>query len=257
MTPEGLKSDICRTFCAGLSVSTVPAGFAVSTAFIMPDGDPLTFYVVETEDGWVLEDDGDFLATTIASGIPIDTGTRRNLLEGILSECSSSWDRDSFQIRSFPVAEDKIKHACISFAAALVRTRDLVHLTQEAVASTFAEDLRDSVASKLRGQFEVEDDDKTDNPADFILKDARTGLRAASIFAANSNEKLVVALLRHKERHPDDAPVIAVLEKEPGKSVSNKRFMMAQNRGLLMPFYGPDPESAIEFIRDHARKVAA
>jgi len=252
VTPEGLKADICKAFCAGLSVSTVPAGFAVSTAFILPDGDPLTFYVVDTEDGWVLEDDGDFLASAIASGIPLDTGTRRNLLDGILGECGGTWDTDSFQIRSDAVPEHEIRHACIRFAAAMVRVRDLAHLTQESVASTFAEDLRSSVEAGLTAEFLVADDTGSDNPADFIIRRADTGLRSASIFAANSNEKLMAALIRHQERHGDDAPVIAVLEKEPGRSVSNKRFMMAQNRGLLMPFYGPDPKGAVDFIKQHA-----
>lgn len=257
MTPEGLKSDICKTFCHGLSVAAVPAGFSVATAFILPDGDPLTFYVAETEEGWILEDDGDFLATAIASGIPIDTGTRRALLEGILRECASEWDTDTLQIRSLPVPPDEVKYACIRFASALVRVRDLVHLTQDAVASTFAEDLRSSVEKALEGAFTVTDDDKSDNPADFIIRHAANGLRAASVYAANSNEKLMAALIRHKERRPDDAPVIAVLEREPGKGVTNKRFMMAQNRGLLMPFFGPDPHGAIDFIKEHTKPVAA
>lgn len=253
MTPENAKNQLCRTFCDGLSVSTVPIGLAVSTSFILPDGDPATFYLRETPDGFVLEDDGEFVATAQALGMTLDAGVRGSLFKGILSEGDASLDHDTLQIRSRAVPESEVCTIAPKFLSALIRTRDLFLLTSERVAATFFEDVHRAIESALGDRFDLEDDLDADIPADIVLKHKATGLRAALIYAVNNNEKLLSALLRFSERDHEDAPIIAMMDNLQSSPVSNKTFMLAQNRGLLMPFFGADRTGAIRFVEQHIR----
>lgn len=257
MKSEDLKSMICREFCGGLSVVTVPAGFAVSSDVMMSFGDPINFYLVEVEPGeFAIEDDGDFIATAIATGLYSDAGTRASLLDSMLEEHHAYLDRDTCQMKRDSVPGEAPARAALTFMSAMIRARDILLLNRENVASTFADDVRTAIRNDLSDEFEIDDETDADNPADVLLKSKRTGRRAALIYAANSNEKLMAALLRHQERHDDDAPVIAVLSGLKG-GVSTRRFEMAQNRGLLMPFFRSGPKQAIDYIRSHAKADAA
>ncbi|MCA0856133.1 DUF1828 domain-containing protein [Phaeobacter italicus] len=253
MTPDFIKSELCRTFCDGLSVSTVPEGLAVATSFILPDGDPAIFYVRETPDGFIFEDDGDFVATARASGISLDTGVRAQLFSGILAEGAAFFDEDTLQIRSHPAPKDRLKDLAPRFLSALIRARDLYLLSSENVASTFAEDVREALESRFGSQYLISEDDNADFAADFILRHKGSGLRAALIFAVNTNEKLLSALIRYGEQHEDDAPVIAMMDRIGTGGISNRNFMRAQNRGLPMPFFGADRNAAISFVEQHAK----
>ena len=54
-----MKADLCQAFCNDITVTEVPAGLAVSTAFRRDDGDKVSFYVVTEDSGDIrLEDDG-------------------------------------------------------------------------------------------------------------------------------------------------------------------------------------------------------
>ncbi|MFC4733930.1 DUF1828 domain-containing protein [Salipiger abyssi] len=257
MKSDELKNLICREFCGGLSVSTVPAGFAVSTDVAKSFGDPISFYLSEANGEFTVEDDGDFIATAIASGTFTDTGTRASVLDAMLEEHGSYLDRDSCQIRREPIAGEGPARAALSFLSAMIRARDILLLNRENVASTFADDVRSAIKENFGNDYVIEDETEADNPADVLLKSKRTGLRAALIYAANSNEKLMAALLRHQEREDDEAPVIAVVSGLNKGGVSTRRFEMAQNRGLLMPFFSSGPKQAINYIRDHVRADAA
>ncbi|NAZ37185.1 DUF1828 domain-containing protein [Rubellimicrobium sp. CFH 75288] len=256
MLPEEAHEALCRVFCERASVAAVPVGLAVSTGFLLPDGDPLTFYVVETADGIVLEDDGDFFATAVASGLPIESGTRAQLLAGILRQEGAYLDRDTCQIRSEPVTAADFGRAAARFVSALIRARDLHLLTQEHIASTFAEDVRAEAERRLGDRFRIEDEEHADLPADFVVTSVQTGRRAAIVYAATSNERMLTALVRHMGREKDDAPVFAVVERIGGGSVSNRTMEVAVNRGLRTPVFGSDPEGAMAFLLREIKEAA-
>lgn len=257
MTPEALKDALCRAFCSGVEVSNVPAGLVVSTDIVMDMGDPVSFYISETPDGYSCEDDGDFIATAIATGTYNDDGARADTLNSLLAEHGAYLDRDTCQIRRDPVPNETSAEAAIRFLPAIIRSRDILMLSRDRVAASFADDVYEALSEKLGSDFEISTDDDSDNPADIILRSPKNGLKAALIYAANTNEKLMAALLRHGERHSGDAPVIAMLSDIPGRSISNKRFMMAQNRGLLMPFFNANRDAAIEYVQAHTKGQAA
>lgn len=252
MTPETLSQSICREFCGGLSVSVVPAGFAVSTDIHLDHGDPLTFYISEASEGWLCEDDGDFMASAIASGTFTDKGSRRESLDAILADHGAHLDRDTYQIIREPnTGNESASKAALAFLSGLIRVRDIILLSRERVAASFADDVREALENTLGERFDLSEDDDADNPADFLLKDIRTGLRAALIYAVNSDAKLMTALLRHAEQEENEAPVIAVMQGMGNGQVSNRKFMMAQNRSLLMPFFAANDNGAMKFIESH------
>lgn len=257
MTPEKLKEQLCRAFCSSVDVSMTPAGLAVSTDIFMDLGDPISFYLSETADGYACEDDGDFVATAIASNLYTDDGARAETLDALLAEHGAHLDRDTCQLRRDPVAGETAAQAAMAFLPALIRSRDILLLSRERVAASFADDVYAALSERLGGHFTIAAEDDSDNPADIVLRDPSNGLSAALIYAVNTSEKLMAALLRHGEQHEDDAPVIAMLSDGLGRSISNRRFMMAQNRGLLMPFFAANKDTAITFVRDHAKKTHA
>lgn len=257
MTPEALKSAICKAFCTRVDVDAVPAGLAVTTDIVMHMGDPITFYMAEGPDGYACEDDGDFIATALASGAYVDDGARSETLDALLADHGAYLDRDTCQIRRDAVPSESAADAAMRFLPALIRSRDILLLSREKVASSFADDLHRALEDRLGGEYSIAAEEGTDNPADILLKDQQNGLNAALIYAVNSNDKLMAALVRFMERDKDDAPVIAMLADGPGASVSRRRFMMAQNRGLPMPFFAGDSESAVDFVRTRLKRFSA
>lgn len=243
-----LQHQLCRTFCGALAVSTVPVGFAVSTGFILPDGDPATFYIREAGDQIYMEDDGEFLATAIASGLAIDKGHRKQLLDGILNESRASVVPDTLQIRSREFPPNRLGQEALPFLSALIRARDIVMLSQDSVTRSFADDLRGRMEIRFRDTYRLDDEPDADNPADIVMKDPETGLRRALVYAVGSNEKLLAALLRFLERDSDEAPVIAALESLDHSGISHRRYEMAVNRGLEMAIVGSSPAMALDRI---------
>ena len=126
---NAIRGNLCKAFCAPVTVNAVPSGFAVSTPFADSSGDLLGFYVVEHGDEFRIEDDGEYLARLIGSGIPIDKGYRAQLLNGILRQGGASWDRDTFEIKSSCFAEADMESRLVKFLSALIRVRGLELLT--------------------------------------------------------------------------------------------------------------------------------
>ena len=73
-----IKDQLCRAFCGGLAVEQVRAGWAITTPFKMPDGDPVRFYLMGGEGGSVrLEDDGAQVGMLEAEGVILKKGSSR------------------------------------------------------------------------------------------------------------------------------------------------------------------------------------
>lgn len=251
-----LRNDLCKSFCREISVHPVPAGYAVSTAFEDSSGDRLTFYVVETPDGPRLEDDGDYLASLLARDIPIFDGTRRQLLDAILIESDLFWDHDTFEIKSGIVDRANVHEAVVRFISALIRVRDLEHLSRENIRSTFREDFVSQLDTRAAGLVAIEEDaviskDLAEFPADLVIRSFKFPQNAASVFLVNNNEKLSEALLMRQDlllRDRSDVSVFGVIEEPDMRAISRKKFQRAQNRGLAMPIFRGDEDNAVGMI---------
>lgn len=230
---SGIETSLRRAFCSSVEVHPVPIGFAVSTGFVMPDGDLLSFYLVPTDEGkFRLEDDGNILPTAIASGFDLRSPAREGLLRGMLADEGAHYDAD-FAIRSEAVDEADIGKAATRFISALIRTRDLTLLSRENVAASFADDVRAAVSPRLPAWVEIDDETSKDVDADLLMRDRKTGLKVARLYAAGSDLRLMDALVEHKDRATSDSTVIAVVDRRRSR-VTEKRFNMATNHGLPM-----------------------
>ncbi len=232
---DNITSAVRSALCGTLEVTPVPAGYAVNTGFRLPDGDVLSFFVVPEEDGrFRVEDDGTTLPNAVAAGLDLNSPVRDGLLRGILAQEGIRYD-DDFLLRSAPVEESQLGQTALKLVSALIRTRDLSLLSRENVAASFADDVRQGLEGRLPAELVIEEAIRaadTGGP-DFVLRNPRTGIRAASIYAANGDLKLMDALVDFQARGAGDSPVIAVVDRRRGR-VSERRFNTATNRGLPM-----------------------
>jgi len=252
-----LSNLLCRAFCEEITVRNVPAGFAISTAFSDASGDRITFYAVETEDGWRLEDDGDYLANLVARDVPIGEGLRSTLLDGILAEGGAFWDQETFEIRSEAIQERDLSSRIIPFLSSLVRIRDLDLLSRENIRSTFREDFISESQARLSEFVDLDEEgpvtrDFSEFPPDLVFRPkVNLGKFPAAIYLVNSNDKLNEALLAWQEmqiQNRSDFKIIGVIEDADMKGISRRKFQRAQNRRLPMPIFRGDEDSAVSMI---------
>lgn len=265
MDSSSLSKALCATFCENITVRPVPVGYAVSTAFSDASGDRLTFYLRETPDGYVIEDDGDYLSLLVAKDIPITEGVRGSLLDGILQESGAYWDRETYEIRTPEFGKSEVGQKAVGFLSSLIRVRDLELLTRETVRSTFREDFLRELQARAGQQVEVDEGasvvpDFSEFPADIVIR-AREAPNSvpAAVYLVNSNDKLNEALLAWQEvliQDRSDFKVFGVIEEPEMKAISRRRFQRAQNRRLAMPIFRGDEDSAISMIMKDMRVPA-
>lgn len=260
MTPEAVKEYLCRAFCEGFHISDVPDGLLVETPFQLPDGDHMDFLVRDLGEVLRLEDDGLLVAEARASGVDIDTGGRRQLLDSILKSCGVRFDEDDGIFYAEVSSREDLAAVSVKFMETLLRARDVAELTRERIASSFADDLHAALDAIGDDHFhfsrDPEDDrDGRDNPADIVALEH--GSPIALIYAVTSTEKLLAALVRHLESEMNDRaspPVIAAIEALD--KISSRRFAHAQNRGLAMPIAENGLDDAAQFIMRRLKPAA-
>lgn len=253
---EALKTKLCRTFCSSIAVNSVPSGIAISTFFLDRSGDPIGFYMVERKDGLQLEDDGEYLARLIGSGVSIDQGQRAQMLDMILQQGGASWDRDTYEIRSECFDEANLDLHVSKFLSALIRVRGLEFLTREVVRSTFREDAIAALEQKYARVATFDENAPIDRtlaefPADLVIRPRDSRSKTGALYFATSNEKLSEALLLQMESEKlnrSDFKIIALIEDHELRMLSRKKFQRAQNRSLSMPIFRGDEDAAVSRI---------
>lgn len=252
-----LSEKLCKAFCSGVSVNPVASGYAISSAFRDDSGDPISFYLSPSLDGYRIEDDGSYLAHLVAKDIPINEGSRGQLLDAILSKAHAYWDKETLEIKTSTFPESDVIQRVIDFLSSMIRVRDLELLTREIVRSTFKEDAI-AALSKRFGALATFDENEPINrsfseyPADLVIRPRAdvTGAPAA-IYFVNSNDKLNEALLLQMEaqaKRAMDFKVVALIEEPDLKLISHRKFQRAQNRALSMPIFRGDEEAAVDMI---------
>lgn len=257
MNSSELSNILCRAFCEDITVRNVPSGLAISTAFSDASGDRITFYAAKSEDGWRLEDDGDYLAGLVARDVPIADGMRASLLDGILSEGGAFWDRETLEIKTASISPNEFAGRLIPFLSSLVRVRDLELLARENVRSTFREDFIAEAQDRLFDSIIIDEEgpiarDFSEFPPDIVFRPRPdAGKFPAAIYFVNSNDKLNEALLAWQEvqiQNRADFKIIGVIEDADMRGISRKKFQRAQNRRLPMPIFRGDEDSAVSMV---------
>lgn len=229
---QNLSNALRSAICAPLEVTAVPIGYHIETAFRLPDGDALSFYMVEDEDGRLhLEDDGTTVPDAIGRGFDMKSPPRESMLRNLLAAEGVRLDPD-LVIRTTPFPAQEAGMHSLRLIAALIRTRDLFIMNRENIAASFAADVRQALLPRLPQYLAVDENASIEaGGADVVLRNVKTGTKAARIYAAGGDLRLMDALDEFRVKGPGDSPVIAVVDRRKA-GPSEKRFNRATNAGL-------------------------
>jgi hypothetical protein len=258
----GMKTELCQAFCNDITVTEVPAGLAVSTAFRRDDGDRVSFYVIKAEDGrFRLEDDGATIQQLEAAGVDFETDTRRRGLESLLTSVDGHFDTadGTIKTRSFPEAE--LAKRALDFVGVMIRMNDFLLLTQEKVASTFKEDAAELIRTAVAGRAAVRENE----PVSSRLAEVRPDMvieastrPPVAIFFGNSIARVNDAIFLHLtalHEVKQDLSVVALLEDD--HSIPNELRRRASNRLATVPVFREDEDAAVARIAREALGKAA
>lgn len=255
--PDALEKALCSTFCSSISVNTVPCGYAVSTAFKDKSGDRLGFYIIKNEDGYNIEDSGDYLARLIASGIDVENGTRKTLLDGILQSGHAYVDVDTFEIKTTSFSEDQLAERITNFISSLIRVRDLELLTRDVVRSTFKEDAMSAIRRRFSDIANFDENAPvipqfSDFPSELNIRPKAGGRTAAVFFATHSGKLDEAVMLKQEARlaHKSDFSIIAMIETADLQGLSRRKYQRAQNRSIIMPIFRGDEDASLNLISE-------
>jgi hypothetical protein len=146
-----LREEFRRKICDEIDIEDQGLQrYIVYTPFMFDDGDH--FVVVlkrESDDRWILTDEGHTLMHASYDNIDVSHGTRRSIIDQTL--CSFAMVNDSGELR-LDVPEGAFGDALFSFLQGLTKITDIRFLTRERARSTFMEDFRQLVTEKIPGQ---------------------------------------------------------------------------------------------------------
>lgn len=141
---EDFKARVCE------QVDIQPEGnkrFVVSTPFRFEDGDHFVIVLKPENGGWILTDEANTLMhLSYEMDDDITDGNRGEIVANSLAGFSVENRSGELVI---PVAEERFGDALFSFVQALTKVTDVSFLSRERVASTFMEDFKAFLRSKV------------------------------------------------------------------------------------------------------------
>ena len=251
-----MKEQLCKAFCDNLHIRDVPAGLAVSTAFISPNGDRIGFYVRHQPNGsYRLEDDGVTLPVLEASGLDFSSGSRGTAMRELLSEYNVEIDEETRAFAMDAIDESHLPVAAMQFVAFSLRVRDFALMTEARVLGSFRDDVGRLLRQAVGDRAAIEErvpiaPSISEFSADFVLRAANR--RPVGVFLGTSDarvlEAVVIQMRALYEAHVDCA-IIALLER--GRSVTSVVRRTATNRlTALAEFRGDEIESIQRIARE-------
>ena len=261
-----LRDGICKTFCGDLAVKVLPSGIAVTTTFQDAVSDPIACFIERDDAGWYMADDGHFLSDTVARGIDIQTGARKDFLDRILAPVGAWCDLRNLEIRTHTQQTVPGPDDILRFITALVRARDVTFWSRERIRSTFKDDAYKALAERFAERADLwrsapVDDTLQEFPADAVLRPRVKNGGLASTTAVfivqvldTMNEALML-WMEARAQHRSDIRVAALVEDGTINLGSNKA-QRAFNRIDATAIYRGDETAAIDRIERVALAVA-
>lgn len=255
---HALREEICKTFCGDLSVKTLPSGIAVTTTFRDSVSDSIACFIERDDDGWFMADDGHFLSDTVARGIDILSGSRKDFLERILAPAGAWCDLGNLEIRTRPLEAPPSPHDILQFINALIRARDVAFWSRERVKSTFKDDAFRALVDRFAERADIwrsapVDASMQEFPADAVLRPraqtAVTGLTTAVFFVQvldTLNEALMLWMEAREQRRSDIR--VAALVEDGTINLSSYKAQRAFNRIDTTAIFRGDEKAAIDRI---------
>lgn len=246
-----MKEAICTAFCESIGWRVVPSGYAVTTTFMLSDGDPVLFYIIKNNSGkFRIEDDGRQVPMLEASGIDIRTGHRAQAFGELLAEYALDYDSDHNVIRTKLLAEADVPVAALGFVAALLRLQDFELLTPHAVRSTFRDDAVVAIRQQFSGRAEIElgvpvSDRLRNYMADLVM--TADDIPPFALYFGTSDEKALQALVLKMETEKyQEIPcrVVLLLEYAKENPLREATYSLAQARlDEVLSFRGVEMDS--------------
>lgn len=257
MVIDSLRKDLCKTFCADISISEVPSGIAISGRYDDGYGDKIECFIENDSNGWVIIDDGLFIPDLIGRGIDIRSKSRSEFIERVLRPAGAFMDTEDHTLRTEILSEFPSSVQILDFLLALVRVRDVTFWTRERVKSTFKEDAFDALKLRLGEHFNLERNAPVDSrlkefPADIVARPKSImQTKASAIFLASGTETLNEALLlwqsiRGAGLSHNDISVMAMMESGRGLTLGSPKVQRAINRIDAFAVWDSDAEASVE-----------
>ncbi|MCL4768346.1 MAG: DUF1828 domain-containing protein [Hyphomicrobiaceae bacterium] len=252
-----MKDRICQAFCQDLSVREIDAGYAISVPYEDLFGDPIGFYAIGYGDGrYKLVDNGTTVAFLEAAGATLDSQTRSEALEEILSEYGAEYDHERGELYIPYLEVRELPRASLRFMALMLRLKDLLLMTRERVESTFREDAIAAISERLVGKAQIVRDQPVSERLEDVVPDlvlSAPDRDPVAVFLATNEQKLSEAIyLQMVARHEALVPVKVIAMLETDSSVNRNIRQRADNRLDAVPRYRRDERAAIDRI---AREV--
>lgn len=233
-----MKEALCAAFCAELNVERVPAGWAVSTPFRQPDGDPIMFFVMTVNGETArIEDDGAQYAMIEAAGVSLDKkGTRFQAFTEMVEQHGAHYDSDEGVICTDDLHVADVPRAAIQFMGLMLRIHDLAMLTPERVRKTWQEDAMRDIHEAFEGKATVEDNAPVSPklrsfPADAVIR--YPDEPPLAVFMATTDNKGLQALVlkMELERYQDvRCTVVLMVERAKDNPLREPTYALAQSR---------------------------
>lgn len=179
------EKSLCARLCADVSiVRRANDKLMLKTPFHYPDGDNYPLYLSETATGGVRISDGGHTLMHLSYENDIDKffeGTRSVLMGQVVSQDDVSFNDESgeFYVES---ALDDMAEAVFRLGQSITRIYDLTFLNRSHVASTFYDDLKESITAlvdeeRVKANYVVPGLPAGENyPVDFCIETGRTPL---------------------------------------------------------------------------------
>ena len=167
---------LCSHLCSTVRITQPHEGLCmVETPFAFPDGDRYPLYVRPTQTGGLRVSDGGHTFMHLSYETEVDAlrkGTRGRLLERIISETGIHEEGGEFYVET---SLDGLADAIFRLGQALTQVHDLIFLNRSRTASTFYEDLHETLVSMVseekitRDYVETRIENAEDYPIDYHI----------------------------------------------------------------------------------------
>jgi hypothetical protein len=262
-----LRDSICKSFCGDLSIKALPAGIAITTTFRDAASDPIACFIEQDNGGWYIADDGHFLPDTLARGIDVQSGPRKDFLDRILAPAGAWCDLQNLEIRTSLQQSVPRPDEILRFITALVRARDVTFWSRERIKSTFKEDAYQALVERFSGRAEVlrsspVDASMQEFPADAIVRprdQSPASPPTTAVFFVQVLDTMNEALMLWMEAREQDRRDIrvAALIENGTINLSSYKAQRAFNRIDATAIFRGDEKAALDRIERIALPVVA
>lgn len=198
MNVESIRDEFKNRVCEQVDLQPEGEGrFVVFTPFRFEDGDHFGIILKKENGAWILSDEANTLMhlSYQLDERDIDSGNRGEIIAGSLAGFSVQNRNGELVI---PVSEGRFGDALFNFVQALTKVTDVTFLSRERVRSTFLEDFRSFLRSKVpEDRLDFDWTDQHRDPAKKYPVDARINHtpRPLLVYALPNDEKVNVATI--------------------------------------------------------------